>query len=89
MPIGLGVGHRKQIDPEDWTWQRVLEATGQGEQNEPLLPYTVNPDLTPGALPRATANGKVDTKNYSLTLTTRPFRNTRLNALLYPNILPV
>jgi MtrB/PioB family decaheme-associated outer membrane protein len=57
-----------------------MAATGQGEQNEPLLPYTVNPDLTPGALPRATANGKVDTKNYSLTLTTRPFRNTRLNA---------
>jgi MtrB/PioB family decaheme-associated outer membrane protein len=58
-----------------------MMATGQGEQNEPLLAYTSNPNLAPGTLPRANADGKVDTKNYSMTLTTRPFRNGRINAV--------
>jgi MtrB/PioB family decaheme-associated outer membrane protein len=57
-----------------------MVATGRGDQDEPLLPYTVNPSLAPGSLPRATADGKVDTRNYSLTVATRPLPNARLNA---------
>jgi MtrB/PioB family decaheme-associated outer membrane protein len=58
----------------------VMLASGQGDQNEPLLAYTINPTLTPGALPRATADASVDTTNYSVTLTTRPLDQGRLSA---------
>ena len=61
-------------------WDTVIAfivASGQGKQNEALLPYSSNPTLG-GALPRATADGKVDTLNYALTLTSRP--NDRLRA---------
>ncbi len=53
-------------------------ASGQGEQNEPLLPYTVNPNITASALPRSSIDGQVDTSNYSITLTSRPVSNGRV-----------
>ncbi len=55
-------------------WDTVVAfvvASGQGKQNEALLPYSSNPVLD-GPLPRASADGKVDTLNYTLTVTSRP-----------------
>lgn len=52
-------------------------AAGTGEQNEPLLPYTINPTLTPPGLPTGAVDGKVDTRNYALTLMSNPFPKAR------------
>jgi MtrB/PioB family decaheme-associated outer membrane protein len=69
------------------TWDTVIAAaaaTGQGKQNELLLPYTINPDPGPGSgngvpeLPRSSLDGKVDTVNYSLSVTSRPIDGLRL-----------
>ena len=60
-------------------WDTVIAfvlASGQGKQNEALLPYSSNPTLG-GALPRASLNGKVDTLNYGLTVTARPLDKLR------------
>lgn len=53
-------------------------AMGQGEQNVPMLPYTINPTIAAGNLPRASLDGKVDTTNYALTLTSRPLPKARI-----------
>ena len=53
-------------------------AEGRGEQNETFLPYTINPNVVAGALPRASAGAKVDTANRSLTITARPFEKGRI-----------
>jgi MtrB/PioB family decaheme-associated outer membrane protein len=53
-------------------------ALGRGEQNEPLLPYTTNPNLAPGALPVAALDGKVDTTNAALTVTAKPLPRARV-----------
>jgi len=53
-------------------------AAGTGEQNEPLLPYTINPTLTAGSLPTAAIDGKVDTSNYALTITSNPIPDARI-----------
>jgi MtrB/PioB family decaheme-associated outer membrane protein len=60
-------------------WDTViafLVASGQRKQNEALLPYSSNPTLG-GALPRASLDGKVDTLNYALTVTSRPLDKLR------------
>lgn len=62
-------------------WDTVVAVTlasGQGEQNETLLPYTNNPAVNAGALPRSSLNGKVDTTNYALTVTARPVPKGRV-----------
>jgi MtrB/PioB family decaheme-associated outer membrane protein len=46
---------------------------GRGEQNEALLPYTVNPQLTTSPLPRSTLDGVVETSHVALTVSTRPW----------------
>lgn len=53
-------------------------AMGQGEQTARLLPYTINPTMAAGNLPRASLDGKVDTTNYALTLTSRPLPKARI-----------
>lgn len=53
-------------------------ALGQGTQDELLLPYTINPNVVAGALPVSSLDGKVDTTNYALTLTSRPLPKTRV-----------
>ncbi len=53
-------------------------AMGQGEQTASLLPYTINPLLSPPSLPVAALDGKVDTSNYAFTVTSRPFDKTRV-----------
>lgn len=41
-------------------------ATGRIKQNDPFLPYTMNPGYDDLALPRASLDGKVDTSVYNL-----------------------
>lgn len=63
------------------TWDSVFAfsaAVGSGEQDDALLPYTINPDVNSGDLPVASLNAKVDTSNYALTLTSRPTDRIRL-----------
>jgi MtrB/PioB family decaheme-associated outer membrane protein len=63
------------------TWDTIvafLAASGRGEQNEALLAYTINPDISAPDLPRATLDGKVDTLNYSFTVSSRPIDKLRL-----------
>jgi MtrB/PioB family decaheme-associated outer membrane protein len=62
-------------------WDTVLAfslASGTGKQNETFLPYTINPNVDAGALPRSSLDGKVDTSNYALTVTSRPFPKARV-----------
>jgi MtrB/PioB family decaheme-associated outer membrane protein len=62
------------------TWDTVLAvlvASGRGKQNQALLPYTINPDIPAQPLPLETLDGQVDTINYALTVTSRPFEKTR------------
>ena len=61
-------------------WNTVLAfsvASGSGEQNMDLLPYTINPTIPAPLILMTDIQGKVDTTNYGLTLTTRPL--DRLN----------
>ncbi len=51
---------------------------GQGKQTEQLLPYTINPTITAGNPPLSNLDGKVDTTNYALTVTSRPFSKARV-----------
>ena len=53
-------------------------AMGQGTQNDPLLPYTTNPNVGAGALPRATLDAKVDTTNVALTVVSKPLPDARV-----------
>lgn len=53
-------------------------ANGRGEQNESFLPYTINPNVTAGTLPRNSLDARVDTSNYALTVTARPFEKGRI-----------
>ena len=53
-------------------------AAGEGEQNANLLPYTINSALPITPLPVTSLNGKVDTSNYALTLTSKPFSKARI-----------
>jgi MtrB/PioB family decaheme-associated outer membrane protein len=53
-------------------------ATGRGEQNDYMFPYTINPAVSAPSLPRSTLDGKVDTTNYALTVTTKPFAKARV-----------
>ena len=63
-------------------WNTViafLAASGTGKQDEPLLDYTINGNYEGlFELPRASLDGKVDTLNYSLTLTSRPIDGLRV-----------
>ena len=62
-------------------WNTVLAfsaAAGNGEQNEALLPYTINPNVAAVALPVSSLNAKVDTGNYAFTVTSRPTNKIRL-----------
>jgi len=62
-------------------WDTVVAlslAAGRGEQNDTLLPYTINPNVSTGPLPRTSLDGKVDTSNYALTVTSRPSKNSRI-----------
>ena len=53
-------------------------AAGRIEQDELLLAYTTNPNLATDALPRAALDGKVDTRNFALSVTSSVFDKARL-----------
>ncbi len=53
-------------------------AMGQGKQTEQLLPYTINPTIAAVALPRPNLDGKVDTTNYAISLTSKPISKARV-----------
>ena len=62
-------------------WDTVLAfsaASGRGEQNEALLPYTVNSNIVTTALPAGTLDARVDTTDYAVTVTSRPLDNVRI-----------
>ena len=64
-------------------WDTVVAfsaASGKGEQSASLLPYTINPTIPALPVQLGDIDGKVDTANYALTLTTRPL--DRLNVRL-------
>lgn len=64
-------------------WNTVIAfslASGQGEQNSGLLPYTINPTIPMLPIASGGIDGEVDTTNYGLTVTTRPL--DRLNLRL-------
>ncbi|MCG8371372.1 MAG: MtrB/PioB family decaheme-associated outer membrane protein, partial [Proteobacteria bacterium] len=63
------------------TWNTIaafLIASGKGEQNAALLPYTINPGLAAPSLPTSSLDAEVDTANYSFTLTSRPVDGLRV-----------
>ena len=53
-------------------------ATGRGEQNDPLLAYTINPNIPVVSLPQSTLNAEVDTMNLAFTVVSRPFPKARV-----------
>ncbi len=53
-------------------------ALGRGEQNVVFLPYTINATLPISALPSSSLDGQVDTSNYALTITSRPYKRTNI-----------
>jgi MtrB/PioB family decaheme-associated outer membrane protein len=53
-------------------------AMGEIEQTTPFLPYTSNSNITAPALPRTSLDGSVDTMNYALAVTSRPFDKARV-----------
>jgi MtrB/PioB family decaheme-associated outer membrane protein len=53
-------------------------AMGRGEQDDYLLPYTINPGLAAPALPTRTLDAEVDTTNLALTVTSRPLPKARV-----------
>ena len=62
-------------------WDTIVAfnaASGSGEQDESLLPYTNNPGIGADALPVNSLDGDVDTANYALTVTARPLPKGRI-----------
>jgi MtrB/PioB family decaheme-associated outer membrane protein len=53
-------------------------ATGRGEQNDALLPYTINPGIAAGPLPTSNLDAEVDTTNFAITVTARPLPDARV-----------
>lgn len=52
-------------------------AFGAAEQNDGFIASTINPGLATSPLPASNLDGRIDTRNYSVRLTSRPF--TRLS----------
>jgi MtrB/PioB family decaheme-associated outer membrane protein len=63
-------------------WQRTRVsgrlAAGKMEQDDRVLPYTVNPVLAGGVLPRTKFDGEVDTLHADLQVASRPLDRLRL-----------
>jgi MtrB/PioB family decaheme-associated outer membrane protein len=57
-------------------------ALGRGEQDDFLLPYTINPDIAVTPLPRSTLDAEVDTTNLALTVVSRPLPKARVKIAL-------
>lgn len=57
---------------------RFSLSMGRIEQNERLLGYTSNANLAPGALPRNSLDGEVDTTRFAFTAGARPLPGSRI-----------
>jgi MtrB/PioB family decaheme-associated outer membrane protein len=55
-------------------------STGKMEQDEDLLPYTINPQIAVTPLPRTSLDGEVTTTDFQVSLTSRPLPRTRVRA---------
>jgi MtrB/PioB family decaheme-associated outer membrane protein len=53
-------------------------AVGTIEQDDLLLPYTINSNIVTTPLPQAQLDGEVETTNMALTISSRPHKRTRL-----------
>lgn len=53
-------------------------ASGRGEQDASLLPYTINSVIAAPALPVTSLDAEVDTSNYAFSLTSRPLGKARI-----------
>ncbi|MDJ0758203.1 MAG: MtrB/PioB family decaheme-associated outer membrane protein [Woeseiaceae bacterium] len=65
------------------TWRSVVAAslaTGKGEQDDGLLPYTSLSGIPSDPLPRSSLDGSVDTTNFAVTWTARPMDGLRVKA---------
>jgi len=59
----------------------AVASFGTMEQDDPLLPYTINPVLNSDVpLPRTSADAEIDTTNFNLRLTSQPLRGLSLRA---------
>lgn len=56
----------------------VSASAGRIDQDSALLPYTTNANLSPGALPRTSLGGDIETRNFAFALTSRPFAHARV-----------
>lgn len=54
-------------------------AMGEMSQNDPFLPYSINPDFSDLVLPRTSLNGKVDTSTFNLVGKLSARLNSRLS----------
>jgi MtrB/PioB family decaheme-associated outer membrane protein len=65
------------------TWDTAVNASyayGRMEQNDGLLPYTINPLLVSQALPRQRFDGQVDTTHANLRVSSRPMDRLLVSA---------
>jgi MtrB/PioB family decaheme-associated outer membrane protein len=53
-------------------------AMGRGKQDDTLLPYTTNPNLATGPLPRSILDAEIDTTNLALTVISSPISRARV-----------
>lgn len=53
-------------------------ALGRGEQDDSLLPYTINPNIAATPLPQSTLDAEVDTMNLAFTIVSKPFPKARV-----------
>ncbi len=64
--------------PQYNTVVTVSAAFGRMEQDQAFLPYTTNPNLIVGPLPRANLDADVDTTNFAFALTSKVFEKARV-----------
>ena len=61
------------------TYLSFSASLGEIEQDEPLLAYTTNANLTTTPPPRSNLDGEIDTTRFAVTVTTRPVNRARIN----------
>src|SRR5262249_42720611 len=53
---------------------------GEASQDDTFIPSTINPGITTQPLPRSNLDGKIDTYNYTVRLTSRPIDRLSITA---------
>ena len=73
--LALTGGYRAALLDTSITFSAAM---GRGKQNDTLLPYTTNPNVTTAPLPRSSLDAEIDTTNLALTVVSRPFPQARV-----------